>query len=182
MVQLRSTPGAAIRVLALLLWVPLAAWGAEDYQHRLQQVMARTPLIDGHNDLPWEIRDRFKSDLAAVDLKSGTAGLPFPEGASALMTDIPRMRAGHVGGQFWSVWIPSDMKGFEAVQTTLEQIDLVKRMTARYQADLDRIHQAHKIASLIGIEGGHQINSSLPVLRQMFDAGARYMTLTHTIN
>jgi membrane dipeptidase len=178
-------------VLGLLLCVPLTAWGADDYHRRVEQTLLRTPLIDGHNDLPWEIRDRFKSDLAAVDLKSGTAGLPFPEGASALMTDIPRMRAGHVGGQFWSVWIPSDMKGFEAVQTTLEQIDLVKRMTARYPADLEmaysaadvrRIHQAHKIASLIGIEGGHQINSSLPVLRQMFDAGARYMTLTHTIN
>jgi membrane dipeptidase len=183
--------GRLTRVLGLLLCIPLAAWGADDYHRRVEQILLRTPLIDGHNDLPWEIRDRFKSDLAAVDLKSGTAGLPFPEGASALMTDIPRMRAGHVGGQFWSVWIPSDMKGFEAVQTTLEQIDLVKRMTARYPGDLEmaysaadvrRIHQAHKIASMIGIEGGHQINNSLPVLRQMFDAGARYMTLTHTIN
>jgi membrane dipeptidase len=180
-----------IPLLGLLLCIPLAAWGADDYHRRVEQILLRTPLIDGHNDLPWEIRDRFKSDLAAVDLKSGTAGLPFPEGGSALMTDIPRMRAGHVGGQFWSVWIPSDMKGFEAVQTTLEQIDLVKRMTARYPGDLEmaysaadvrRIHQAHKIASMIGIEGGHQINNSLPVLRQMFDAGARYMTLTHTIN
>jgi membrane dipeptidase len=180
-----------IPLLGLLLCIPLAAWGADDYHRRVEQILLRTPLIDGHNDLPWEIRDRFKSDLAAVDLRSGTAGLPFPEGGSALMTDIPRMRAGHVGGQFWSVWIPSDMKGFEAVQTTLEQIDLVKRMTARYPGDLEmaysaadvrRIHQAHKIASMIGIEGGHQINNSLPVLRQMFDAGARYMTLTHPIN
>ena len=186
-----SSIGRLIPLLGLLLCIPLAAWGADDYHRRIEQILLRTPLIDGHNDLPWEIRERFKSDLAAVDLKSGTAGLPFPEGGSALMTDIPRMRAGHVGGQFWSVWIPSDMKGFEAVQTTLEQMDLVKRMTARYPGDLEmaysaadvrRIHQAHKIASMIGIEGGHQINNSLPVLRQMFDAGARYMTLTHTIN
>ena len=186
-----SSIGRLIPLLGLLLCIPLAAWGADDYHRRVEQILLRTPLIDGHNDLPWEIRERFKSDLAAVDLKSGTAGLPFPEGGSALMTDIPRMRAGHVGGQFWSVWIPSDMKGFEAVQTTLEQMDLVKRMTARYPGDLEmaysaadvrRIHQAHKIASMIGIEGGHQINNSLPVLRQMFDAGARYMTLTHTIN
>jgi membrane dipeptidase len=178
-----------MRVLGLLL--PLAARGADDYQHRAEQVLMRTPLIDGHNDLPWEIRDRFKSDLAAVDLKSDTTHLPFPDGASPLMTDIPRLHAGHMGGQFWSVWIPSAVKGYEAVQITLEQIDLVKRMAARYPADLEmaytaadvrRIHRTHRIASMIGIEGGHQINDSLAVLRQMYDAGARYMTLTHTAN
>ena len=107
------------------------------------------------------------------------------------MTDIPRLRAGHVGAQFWSVWIPANIIGFQAVQMTLEQMDLVKRMTARYPVDLEmaytvadirRIHQSHRIASLIGIEGGHQINNSLPTLRQMYDAGARYMTLTHTSN
>jgi membrane dipeptidase len=183
--------GTANGVLGLLLCVPLAALGAVDYHHRVEQVLQRTPLVDGHNDLPWEIRDRFKSDLAAVDLKADTAHLPLSDGQSALMTDIPRLRAGYVGGQFWSVWIPTEMKGFEAVQTTLEQIDLVKRMTARYPDDLEmaytaadvrRIHQSHRIASLIGIEGGHQINNSLAVLRQMYDAGARYMTLTHTMN
>jgi membrane dipeptidase len=175
----------------LMLCVPIASSGAEDYQHRVEQILLRTPLIDGHNDLPWELRDRFKSDLAAVDLKSDTAHLPVSAGAAALMTDIPRLRAGQVGGQFWSVWIPTEMKGFEAVQTTLEQIDLVKRMTERYPGDLEmaysaadvrRIHRSHKIASMIGIEGGHQINNSLAVLRQMYAAGARYMTLTHTAN
>jgi membrane dipeptidase len=177
--------------LGVLSLIPAASWGADDYQHRLEQVLLRTPLIDGHNDLPWEIRDRFKSDPSALDLKSDTSHLPFPAGAAALMTDIPRMRAGLMGGQFWSVWIPSDMKGPQAVQTTLEQMDLVKRMAARYPADFEmaytvadirRIHQAHKIASMIGIEGGHQINNSLASLRQMYDAGARYMTLTHTQN
>jgi membrane dipeptidase len=180
-----------MRVLGLLLCVPLAAWGADDYHHRVEQILLRTPLIDGHNDLPWEIRDRFKSDLAAVDLASDTAHLPYPPDGAPLMTDIPRLHAGMVGGQFWSVWVPTGQKGFEAVQTTLEQIDLVKRMAARYPKDLEmaytaadvrRIHQEHKVASMIGIEGGHQINNSLGVLRQMYDAGARYMTLTHSSN
>jgi membrane dipeptidase len=187
----RTKWGTAIRVLGLLLWAPLAAQGADDYQHRVEQILVRTPLIDGHNDLPWEIRDRFNSNLAAVDLESDTTRLPFPAGASPLMTDIPRVHAGHLGGQFWSVWIPSEMKGYQAVQVTLEQVDLVKRMAARYPADLEmaytaadvrRIHRSHKLASMIGIEGGHQINNSLAVLRQMYDAGARYMTLTHTVN
>src|SRR5580692_153905 len=180
-----------LRILCLMLCLPLSAWAAEDYQHRLDQVLLHTPLIDGHNDLPWEIRERFKSDLAAINLGADTKHLPFEPGQAALMTDIPRLRAGHVGAQFWSVWIPVSTPGFEAVQMTLEQIDLVKRMSAQYPADfamaysaadIRRIHKSRKIAALIGIEGGHQINNSLAVLRQMYDAGARYMTLTHTSN
>src|ERR1700679_2430101 len=120
-----------IGVLGLLLCLP-AAWGADDYQKRVERVLLQTPLIDGHNDLPWELRDRFKSDLSAIDLKSDTGHLAVHDGETALMTDIPRLRAGHVGGQFWSVWIPTDLKGYEAVQVTLEQIDLVKRMAAQY--------------------------------------------------
>jgi membrane dipeptidase len=180
-----------LRILCLMLCLPLTAWAAEDYQHRVDQVLLQTPLIDGHNDLPWEIRERFKSDVAVVGLAADTRHLPLEAGQAALMTDIPRLRAGHVGAQFWSVWIPVGTPGFEAVQMTLEQIDLVKRMSAQYPADfamaytaadIRRIHKSHKIASLIGIEGGHQINDSLAVLRQMYDAGARYMTLTHSSN
>ncbi len=189
----KSVRGSVIGVVGLLLCAAAAAAAAsgDDYQQRVERILLQTPLIDGHNDLPWELRERFKSDLSAIDLKSDTAHLPLRAGESALMTDIPRLRAGHVGGQFWSVWIPTEMKGYEAVQVTLEQMDLVKRMAARYPGDLEmaytaadvrRIHRSHKIASMIGIEGGHQINDSLAVLRQMYDAGARYMTLTHSTN
>jgi membrane dipeptidase len=192
MIEGRKT-GRVMRVCAALLCAPLAAWAAAgaDPQARIDRVLAQTPLIDGHNDLPWEIRARFKGDLSAVDLKSDTSRLPVPEDGAPLMTDIPRLRAGRVGGQFWSVWVPVNIQGFEAVQTTLEQIDLVKRLCVRYPEDLEmaytaadvrRIHKSHKVACLIGIEGGHQINGSLAVLRQMYAAGARYMTLTHTTN
>jgi len=164
---------------------------ADDYRQRLARVLLTTPLIDGHNDLPWEIRERFNSRFDQLDLRADTSHLKLQPGQTALMTDIPRLRAGLVGGQFWSVWIPVSVHGFEAVQMTLEQMDLVKRMVARYPddfamaytaADIRRIHKAHKIASLIGVEGGHQIDDSLAVLRQFYDAGARYMTLTHTAN
>jgi len=195
--------GMRIRLWALLVLTALAmrafpaAGGgggepvASDYARRVAHVLKATPLIDGHNDLPWELRTRFKGELAAIDLAADTSKLPHAPTDAPLMTDIPRLRAGMVGGQFWSVWIPVEIKGPEAVQTTLEQIDLVKRLAARYPSDLEmaytaadvrRIHRAGKIASMIGIEGGHQVNGSLAVLRQMYELGARYMTLTHVTN
>ncbi len=176
--------------LALLLAAPPIARAATDTE-RVERVLAQTPLIDGHNDLPWEIRARFGGDLVKIDLAASTAALPAPPDGAPLMTDIPRLRAGRVGAQFWSVWIPAATRGPEAVQMTLEQIDLVKAMCARYPADLAmaytaadivRVHKAHRIAALIGVEGGHQINNSLAVLRAYYDGGARYMTLTHSSN
>jgi membrane dipeptidase len=183
-----------LTVTMLLLAVPVSLFAAPsdgDYRGRVAKILATTPLIDGHNDLPWEIRERFKGRLSTFDLKSDTSQLPAPAGEAALMTDIPRMRAGMVGGQFWSVWIPVEITGARAVETTVEQIDLVKRLAAKYPDDLElaltaadvrTIHRSGRIAALIGIEGGHQIDNSLAVLRQMYDLGARYMTLTHVLN
>jgi membrane dipeptidase len=138
-------------------------------------------VIDGHNDLPYAMRQRCGYDMDSVDL----AG-PCP-----LHTDIPRLRAGGVTGQFWSVYVPSTLSGADAVSQTLEQIDFVKRMVKRYPddfalatsvSDVEAARRSGRIASLIGMEGGHSINESLPVLRMMHDLGARYMTLTHNDN
>jgi membrane dipeptidase len=143
----------------------------------------QVPLIDGHNDYPWALREKVPSlDLAQLDIRVSQPGL---------MTDVPRLRAGGLGGQFWSVYVPASLRGQAAIRTTLEQIDIVHRLVARDSDifelartadDVERAFKAGRIASLIGMEGGHSIDSSLGVLRTMYALGARYMTLTHSEN
>jgi membrane dipeptidase len=172
--------------LALLLLLSLSIVPARQndkaLMERAQALHSQVPLIDGHNDYPWALRENAGRDLAKLDISK-----PQP----SIMTDIARLRAGGVGGQFWSVYVPADLQGESPVTATLEQIDIVHRMMRKYPDtfelaltadDVERIFKKGKIASLVGMEGGHSIDSSLAALRMFHRLGARYMTLTHSRN
>jgi membrane dipeptidase len=141
-------------------------------------------IFDGHNDLAWELRQRVRYDFDALDVA-------LDQSASGLHTDLPRLRAGGVGAQYWSVYVPCEPNGEAAVSATLEQIDAVRRLVARHPAHLalatsadsvERARSEGRIASLMGAEGGHSINCSLGTLRMLYELGVRYLTLTHTLN
>ncbi|MEP6991742.1 MAG: dipeptidase [bacterium] len=191
--------GALVRALLAAVTLAgvassLSAQAPDVYLQRAKAVLRSSPLVDGHNDLPWRIREDtlHPNDLDAYDLRRRTPG----------MTDLPRMAQGMVGAQFWSVYIPGEASagdyrrngtvtstpGYARVQ--LEQIELARRMIARYPgrlafatgtADVQRAFAAHKVGSLLGMEGGHAIENSLETLRAYYALGARYMTLTHNV-
>jgi membrane dipeptidase len=176
----RSLP--AFLLLALAWAVPASAQQEPDpYMARALRVLSGTPLIDGHNDLPWAIRE----SAAPHDVAAPANDL---RGHPDFMTDIARLRRGHVGGQFWSVYIPYESVDSGAARMQLEQIDIAKQIIARYPevfeeaydaSDVERIFGSGKIASMLGIEGGHAIENSLGALRAYYAMGVRYMTLTH---
>jgi membrane dipeptidase len=164
--------------------VGIVTFGAEAtivVSDRAQRIHDAAILIDGHNDLPWVIRTEGSSNFEKIDISR-----PQPK----MHTDIPRLRAGGVKAQFWSVYVPAGTRhDGKALSTTLEQIAIVKSMIARYPDvfelaltvdDIEQISKQGKIASMIGVEGGHSIENSIAVLRQLYAEGARYMTLTHS--
>ena len=151
--------------------------------NRVDALLAQTPIFDGHNDLLYELRVRASSDLDRIDLRADLT-------ATGLHTDLSRMRAGRLGAQFWSVWAPDSVPA-GPVTAALEQIDLIRRMIARYPDhlmlalsadDVERAHATGRVASLLGLEGGHLIGNSLGVLRAMHALGIRYLTLTHILS
>lgn len=170
------------RAIVAFCLLPLIA-ATPDYDARVARVLKSTPLIDGHNDWPEALAAREGEGRWTLDLRQGLDRRPIPYN-----TDIERLRRGKIGGQFWSVYVDAEKPGVQQVEETLEQIDLVKQIAARYPetfllartaADVRRIHAAGRIASLIGVEGGGQIDGRLSVLRTYRDLGAGYLTLTH---
>jgi len=167
-----------------LLAAPASTATPDPYAARVARILKDTPLIDGHNDWAESLREREGEGRWSIDLTQGLDKKPVPYN-----TDIARLRQGLVGGQYWSAWVSSGLEPLEQVKQTLEEIDLIRDIVARYPqvfelavtaADVRRIHKAGRIASMIGVEGGNQIDNSFSVLRAYKALGAGYLTLTHS--
>jgi membrane dipeptidase len=175
--------------LAALALLAQPAFAQASPEATADAALKRAPVFDGHNDVPWALRARVGNVINDFDFRDTTGIAPADE--IAMHTDIVRLRKGRVGAQFWSVYVPSNSDEQRAVQQVIEQIDVTRRLIARYpqdlslattSAELERQMKAGKIVGMIGMEGGNGIGSSLAVLRQMYDLGVRYMTLTHSRN
>ena len=176
--------GAGLSLVLALLLAPSSACAQEDeHLEKVRRVLSATPLVDGHNDLPWAIRGHESAphSVRAYDLRETTPG----------HTDIARLRAGMVGAQFWSVYVDMESVEVGAARVQLEQIDIARQVIRAYPdvfeqayttSDVERIFKSGKIGSVLGMEGGHVIENSLGALRAYYDLGARYMTLTHSGN
>ena len=169
---------ALLALAAVVPWHPAFSEEPDASLERARAILDETPIVDGHNDLPWVIREKFDGNVEGYDISQ----------IAQYDTDIPRLRQGRVGTQFWSVYVPSSMTPLEAMRAQLEQIDIALRMIARYPGDLQlatsvaEVEDARRngrIASLLGMEGGHTIVNSLGALRSFYALGVRYMTLTH---
>jgi len=171
-----------VTLLLLILAAPVAAQKPDRYLALAKRVLRTTPLVDGHNDLPWRIREDtlVHGDVEAYDLRKPTPG----------MTDFARLRKGMVGAQFWSIYIPGEIRDSGYARVQLEQFDIARRVVAKYPGTLQmvstaagirRAFAARRIGSLLGLEGGHAIENSLGALRIYYELGARYMTLTHNV-
>lgn len=171
-------------VSAVLLLTPAVSLGQDQISaaamEHAKELLRSTPLIDGHNDLPWVIREETGGDVAAFRL----------ERRNEFDTDIPRLREGLVGAQFWSVWIPGETAPEDSRRLQLEQIEVARQIIelhpdtfelASTADDVERIYAAGKIASLLGMEGGYALNNSIDALQEFYGLGVRYMTLTHNV-
>ena len=179
-----AMPATAATAAAAATGATAATGAASEMAERVRGLLAEAPVFDGHNDLIWELRRRVRYDLGALDVGRD-------QRATGLHTDLPRLRGGGVGAQFWSVYVPCQLAGDAAVAATLEQVDAVHALIARYPGDLalsatagevERARAAGRVAALLGMEGGHSIAASLGVLRMAYALGVRYLTLTHARN